>query len=101
MMTANSVEQYCNWYNEAAKFYDDDERLECIETTKKILADGTCPRYHHIRALILLGGTLDDWEEANECYIQADLLWCIVRRWQPKDQDEKIEKTWLERTRRT
>lgn len=66
-MTATSAEQFCEWYNEAAQLYDDDKLLECIQMTRKILADATCHSYLRIKALVLLGDSLGNWQQGNEC----------------------------------
>lgn len=34
---------------------------------------------------------LGDWEEANECFIQAQSVWQIVRRWHPFGGDEAVD----------
>lgn len=78
-------------YNAAVQFYDDDKLEECTAKAKATLADSYCPRYHRIKTLTLLGNTLGDWTEAWECYVEADTLWRIVRRWNPVGEDEKVD----------
>ncbi|KAK3074927.1 hypothetical protein LTR53_002238 [Teratosphaeriaceae sp. CCFEE 6253] len=78
-------------YNEAKKLYDDDDLEGCIEKARELLAEPAIPRYHRMKTLILLGSTLGDWEEAEECRVRAEAIWRIVRRWQPEGQDVEVD----------
>jgi len=68
-------------FNAAAELYQRDKFDECIEALRQLLDEPTTPRFHRIKCLSLLGGTLGDWEEAYSCYVKAETLWRITRRW--------------------
>ncbi|SMR61855.1 unnamed protein product [Zymoseptoria tritici ST99CH_1E4] len=44
-----------------------------------------------MRALILLRNILGGWEEAKDCFVKAQALWRIIRRWQPVGQDAEAD----------
>jgi hypothetical protein len=48
-------------FNAAAQLYNDEKFEECVEALKNLLDDPAIPRYHRIKCLALLGGTLGDW----------------------------------------
>ncbi|SMY29701.1 unnamed protein product [Zymoseptoria tritici ST99CH_1A5] len=82
---------FAQLYNEASDHYDNDELEECAAKAREIIDDRGTPRYHRMRALILLGNVLGDWEEANDCFVRAQALWRIIRRWQPVGQDAEAD----------
>jgi hypothetical protein len=56
----------------------------------KLLADPAIPRYHRIKCLTLLGGTLGDWRQAYDCYVKAETLWRITKRWHKNDENPVV-----------
>jgi hypothetical protein len=48
-------------------------------------------QYHRIKALLLLGSPLGDWEEVHSCYVKAECLWRITRRSHTKGTDKIID----------
>jgi hypothetical protein len=48
------------------------------------------PRYHHIRCLTLLGGTLGDWQEAHRCWVETEPIYRITKWWQCDDKDPDV-----------
>jgi hypothetical protein len=93
-MYSNSIidKFFTDGVNEAGNLYNDDRLDECIEKTRNLLADGAIPRYHRMKALILLASTLGDWEEANDCHVEAETSWRVVRRWHPEGEDLELDK---------
>jgi hypothetical protein len=77
--------------NEAGDLYNNDRLDECIDKTRALLADRAIPRYHRMKALILLASTLGDWEEANDCHVEAETMWRVVRRWHPEGEDLELD----------
>jgi hypothetical protein len=59
--------------------------------TRALLADRTIPRFHRMKALILLASTLGDWEEANDCHVEAETMWRMTRRWLPVGNDLELD----------
>jgi hypothetical protein len=78
--------------NEAGDLYNDDRLNECIKKTRNLLADRTIPRYHRMKALLLLASTLGDWEEANDYHVEAETLWRVHRRWHPEGENSELDK---------
>lgn len=44
-----------------------------------------------MKAPLLLGNPIGEWEEANEACMQADALWRVVRRSQNADGDDDVD----------
>lgn len=80
-------------YNEAAELYDNDELEKCVEKANELLADGAAPRYHRMKTWILLAYVLGDWNDANDCFVKAESLWQIVRRWHTVGEDAKVDRS--------
>jgi hypothetical protein len=80
-------------FNRAAQKYQDNRLEECIEESRALLHCPALPRYFRISSLILLGSTLGDWPEAQKCYVLAESLWRITRRWHPEGEDEVIDES--------
>ena len=49
-----------------------------------------------MKSLILLGLISGDWDDVNECFVQAEALWRIVRRWHPEGDDERVDSAMKE-----
>lgn len=82
---------FCDGYNEANDLYGDGCLHECIEKSSALLADTEMPRYYRMKTLLLLASTLGDWDEADTCHRKAEMLWNIVRRWNPVGEDETLD----------
>ncbi|KAI4661634.1 uncharacterized protein J4E78_004423, partial [Alternaria triticimaculans] len=41
--------------------------------------------------LLLLASTLGDWDDANNCHAEAEILWRVVRRWNPEGEDAVLD----------
>lgn len=76
-MTSIIDKQFTKALNAAYNLYHDDRLLE----------DDVMPRYHRMKVLILLASILGDWEEANQCRVDAWALYNLVRRWHPVGKD--------------
>ncbi|KAH7383790.1 hypothetical protein BKA66DRAFT_529178 [Pyrenochaeta sp. MPI-SDFR-AT-0127] len=83
--------QYTERTNEAAKFYWEDGLEECVALAQELLDDPDMPRYYRIKALVLLGATVDDVVEANDYSINAEALWRLEKRWHIEDEDENVD----------
>ena len=79
-------------FKEARQHHENDELDECIEKSRALLAEPAIPRSLRIKTLLLLGSTLGDWEEAEDCRVRADSLWRDTRRWQPAGFDVGFDK---------
>ncbi|SMR42730.1 unnamed protein product [Zymoseptoria tritici ST99CH_1E4] len=77
-------------YNEVAEHYNNDELEECVRKGKEILDDDAAPRYHRIKTWILLGNVLE-WDEANACFLRAEAMWRLVRRWHRVGHDAQAD----------
>ncbi|KAH3913179.1 hypothetical protein HBH56_112750 [Parastagonospora nodorum] len=83
--------QFDRAFNAAAELYRQDKYEQCIEALRELLADPAMPRYHHIRCLTLLGGTLGDWKESYSCWVKAETIWRITKRWHCDDEDTEVK----------
>jgi hypothetical protein len=81
IMTSIIEDQFTDALNAAYKLYHEDRLLECQKAALDLLEDYAMPRYHRMKVLILLASILGDWEEANQCRIDAWALYRLVRRW--------------------
>jgi hypothetical protein len=73
------LDAFTNAYNEIQKLYDDNNLEEVYERAQVLLADTASPRYHHMKALMLLSDITSDLDEAQRYYAEAEALWRIVR----------------------
>jgi hypothetical protein len=80
-MTSIMHEQFTEALNAAYKLYHEDRLLECQKAALDLLEDYNMPRYHRIKVFMLLACILGDWEEADQCRIDAWALYRLVRRW--------------------
>ncbi|KAI4647821.1 hypothetical protein J4E93_004232 [Alternaria ventricosa] len=93
MTTASDIdESFTKALNEAGELYNDDRLDECIEKTRALLANDAIPRYHRMKALLLLASTLGDWLDASNCHTEAESLWRVTRRWHPEGEDAELDK---------
>ncbi|KAI4611171.1 hypothetical protein J4E83_008114 [Alternaria metachromatica] len=44
-----------------------------------------------MKALMLLASTLDDWEDANNCHVEAETLWRVHRRRHPEGENAALD----------
>jgi hypothetical protein len=83
IMSSIIDEQFTDALNAAYKLFHEDRLQECQEAALDLLEDYAMPRYHRMKVLILLACILGNWEEANQCRIDAWALYRLVRRWHP------------------
>jgi hypothetical protein len=86
-MTSIIDKQFTKALNAAYKLYHEDRLLECQKAALDLLEDYTMPRYHRMKVLMLLASILGDWEEADQCRIDAWALYRLVRRWHTVGND--------------
>jgi hypothetical protein len=86
-MTSIIDKQFTKALNAAYKLYHEDRLLECQKAALDLLEDYTMPRYHRMKVLMLLACILGDWEEADQCRIDAWALYRLVRRWHTVGND--------------
>jgi hypothetical protein len=84
--------QFTEALNKAYDLFDADQLEECQRAAIELLEDDAMPRYHRMKTLILLGTILGDWDEANECRIDAWSLYELVRRWHYKGDNGAADK---------
>ena len=72
--------QFTRQLRAAFRLYDADLLDECETSTRELLDDGDIPRWHRMKALILLASIAEDEDEAKSCYLKAESLWQMVRR---------------------
>lgn len=92
-MTSTIDEQFTNALNAAFNLYHEERLVECQKAASDLLANSAIPRYHRMKVLILLASILGDWEEANECRVDAWALYNIVRRWHPVGNDSTADES--------
>ncbi|KAI4706208.1 hypothetical protein J4E89_008941 [Alternaria sp. Ai002NY15] len=91
MSTASEIDKaFTKALSEAGNFNKD--RLdECIEMARALLADKSISRHQRMKALMLLASTLGDWEDANNCHVEAETLWRVHRRSHPEGEDAVLD----------
>ncbi|OBT71586.1 hypothetical protein VF21_09284 [Pseudogymnoascus sp. 05NY08] len=63
-------------YNTVLALYnEDDKEEECINAAQNLLEDPDLPRYLRILTLIILGTSIDDWDDSETCRLEAKRLW--------------------------
>jgi hypothetical protein len=73
------LDAFTNAYNEMKDLYDDDNLEEVYERGQVLLADAASPRYHRMKALLLLSSIAFNLDEAQRYHAEAEALWRIVR----------------------
>ena len=73
------LDAFTSAYNEMQELYDDNDLEEVYERGQVLLADAAIPRYHRMKALLLLSSIASDLEEAQRYHVEAEALWRIVR----------------------
>jgi hypothetical protein len=92
MDVASAIDQaFTDGLNEAGDLYNSDRLDECIDKTRTIIADPAIPRYHRIKALILLASAVSGWQEAYDLHVEAETIWRVVRRRHPEGDDTDID----------
>jgi hypothetical protein len=81
MATSSAVDKaFADGLNEASDLYNSDHLEECVNKTRVLLADPAIPRYHRIKALILLASAVGGRQEAYDLAVKAETMWRMVRR---------------------
>ena len=73
------IDAFTNAYNEMQELYDNDDLEEVYDRGQVLLADAASPRYHRMKALLLLSSIAFNLDEAQRYHAEADALWRIVR----------------------
>jgi mRNA-degrading endonuclease YafQ of YafQ-DinJ toxin-antitoxin module len=74
--------QFDKSFSAAAELYRTDKYEECVETLRALLANPAIPRYHRI--------TVGDWQEVYSCYVDAEIIWRITKRWHLNEKDPDV-----------
>lgn len=77
-------------HNGTTAIHDNDELRGMNKASEVLDDDDAAPRCHRMKAWILLGNVLGDWDEANDCF-KAQSVWQIVRRWHTVGEDESVD----------
>jgi len=92
MATASDIDKvFTKALSEAGNFCNKDRLDECIEMARALLADKSISRHQRMKALMLLASTLGDWEDANNCHVEAETLWRVHRRSHPEREDAELD----------
>jgi hypothetical protein len=73
------LDAFTNAYNEMQELYDNDDLEEVYDRGQVLLADTASPRYHRMKALLLLSSIAFNLGEAQRYHAEAEALWRIVR----------------------
>jgi len=93
MATASDIDMaFTKALNEAGNFCNKDSLDKCIEMARALLAYKSIQRHHRMKALMLLASTLSDWEDANNCHVEAETLWRIHKRWHPEGENAELHR---------
>lgn len=110
-MTEASIinQRFSKDLNEAIRLFDIGQTDECLALGMDILEDRGCPRYvspilptyythrsdlrryHRMKTLVLLGSVIADWNDANQCRVDAEALWRTTRRSIPEGYDKATD----------
>ncbi|KAI8932754.1 hypothetical protein NX059_010244 [Plenodomus lindquistii] len=88
--TSIVVKRFSEDFNRVVDLFERDQLDEYLAL------DSACPRYHRIRTLIVLGHIIANWDEADQCRIDAEALWGVTRPWHPEGEDETTDKQMAE-----
>ncbi|KAH6639222.1 hypothetical protein C7974DRAFT_278302, partial [Boeremia exigua] len=84
-------QEFTDRFNEANAHYKAGELLECMNLCDKLLDEPHIPRYHKMKTLVLLGAVVEDWFEAHDCFVAAESLWTMTRRWIHEGDDQFVD----------
>ncbi|KAL1592497.1 hypothetical protein SLS59_009730 [Nothophoma quercina] len=92
-MTEASIinQRFSKDLNEAIRLFDIGQTDECLALGMDILEDSACPRYHRMKTLVLLGSVIADWNDANQCRVDAEALWQTTRNYYPEGFDKATD----------
>ncbi|KAK3048312.1 hypothetical protein LTR09_010305 [Extremus antarcticus] len=85
--SAQPLSQWSLADSRVRSFYDNDGLDKCVEGTQDLLDDGSLPRYHRMKTLILLAYSLEERGEMHECSEEAEWLYMIARDFYPAGVD--------------
>jgi len=92
MTTASDIDKaFTKALNEVGNFCNKDRLDRCIEMARALLADKSISRHQRMKALMLLASTLGDWEDANNCHVEAETLWRVHRRRHPEGENAELD----------
>ena len=92
MSTASDIDKaFTKAMSEAGNLCNKDRLDECIEMARALLADKSISRHQRMKALLFLASTLGDWEDANNCHVEAETLWRVHRRRHPEGENAALD----------
>jgi hypothetical protein len=66
---------YAKAYERVQDPYDKDKLDEFIAAARRLLLSIAKPRYYRMKTLILLSSCVWDWQEVEDCRVQAEAFW--------------------------
>lgn len=97
--SAQPLSQWSLADSRVRSFYDNDGLDKCVEGTQDLLDDGSLPRYHRMKTLILLAYFLEERGEMHECSEEAEWLYMIARDFYPAGVDVSADRALAPWTR--
>jgi hypothetical protein len=98
-MASTTDRQFTVMFNKLLQMYNDDnEDEQCAFQAKLMIQDENCPRYHRLRALVLISHATDDYGEALKYYDKAEQFLRLWMRGNAEGENE-IANTALEEVR--
>lgn len=76
--------------------YENDNLDNCEELLRKMNNDPAVPRYHRVRALVMLASIVEPWVEANEFRLTAERLYMMVRTYHSEGNNPSIDRSLAE-----
>lgn len=90
---AHIVNSWTKKFDDCHALYNskDSDKLElCVDIVEHELTDDSMPLWFRMRFLILLGGLLGDWREAQTAIEKCNWIWHAARKYQDThDTDER------------
>jgi hypothetical protein len=88
-----SDRQFTHQLEAAIKLYNSTSLEECEQVAKKLVKHYAIPLYHRTKALCILASIVEDDDEAESYYLEAEALWRMVRRASDNGQIENVDKS--------
>ncbi|KAG9847726.1 hypothetical protein KCU98_g5813, partial [Aureobasidium melanogenum] len=82
----------------AFDMFEMDDKQGCISILQAILSEPSVPHYWRIQALVALATAVDDWHDAEEYQLEAEILYRSTRILFPRGCDNDMD-TLLARNR--
>ena len=88
-----SDRQFTHQLEAAIKLYNSASLEECEQVARKLVNHHAIPLYHRTKALCILASIVEDDDEAESYYLEAEALWRMVRRASDNGQIENVDKS--------